>query len=520
MNSSGYGGTSSSSGALLQLLAVGAMDSLLTKGATKTFWKPAYAKATAFSLESINQAFTGSPSWGGESSITLNRSGDLLFKQFIKIILPGLTTQKRDDSPNVVSQPAFPSSDCDGQKCADLSVYLSYVGEGYTAASDGTKQQMLDDGKKQWEQVRYGCAPAPLANGATLFDAPEYDAAWWTEATGFACIKRLELKIGGSVIDCNWAELMFVIEELSGHSGKKLTEMVNRTFRSVDRLIANSRETQILYVPVGFWYTAAPSLALPLACLQFHNVHLNVQWAPLSSLVMKSMCDLVVLRSDTGMPLGDSDLQASVESVYVHLSTDERDSLIAAPGNDCYDKRNDRIKCPPKAQGGLHYLITQSQAKKITVNSSNLDVQLGMSFCVSALMFCIRRKSAREANDLFNFSGIAGRAPLINAALAFNSTTRVAAHPEVWWRLVQPYMHWPSLPLARIYSYSFALQPSVVTEPSGCANFSRLDNVSLELQLQDEFGAGSQEDAELFVFARNFNLLKICAGMCSVCYSS
>lgn len=532
MSSNHYSGTSSSSGALLQLLACGAMDGYLCRGATRTFWKPAFARATQFSLESIPQAFQGTPTWGGESTCTIARSGDLLWKQFIRLTLPGLTTQKRDDTPNV-SQPAFPSAECDGQKCADLSVYLNWVSDGYTAASDNTKQVMLDDGKRQWEAVRYGCAPAPVGfANSSLFDAPDFDACWWTEAVGFAAIKRLELKIGGSVCDVNWAELMFINEELCGHSGKKLTELIGRTFRSVDRLIEASRQQQILYIPTGFWFSSAPSLALPLAALAFHNVHLTCHWSPLSALIHKSMCDLLVLRSDTGMPLGDSDLQAAVENVFVHLGQDERDSVINAPQGSpaCFDKNAQKFTAPDymKAngkwanhEGGLMYLIYQHQGKRVPIQSANMEVPLGMSFAVSCLMFCIRRKSAKESNDTFNFSGIGGdRDPLLNAALAFNQTTRVSSHPAVWWRLVQPYMHMNSMPLSRIYSYSFALSPCVTTEPSGTANFSRLDSIILDVQLQEEFGSGSESEAELFIFCRNWNILRICSGMGSISFSS
>ena len=509
LNNSGYGGTSSSSGALLQLLAVGQLDKLLTVGASRTFFKSNYSRCTPFSLESITQSFGGTPSWGGESSIVINRSGDLLWKQFIKLTLPGLRTQKRDDAPNgMTTQPAFPSADCDAKKCSDLSVYLSYVGEGYTQASDNTKEQMLEDGHKQWEQVKYGCAPAPKSQagyyvsggGSTLYDIQQEDCAWWTECIGYAAIKRCEVKIGGSVIDVCWSELLYILEELEGQAGKRYTDLVGRTFRNVDKLIEMSRETQIYYVPLPFWYcSSGPSMAFPLCATQFHNMSLNVQFAPLSSLIHKSHCDLLVLRSDTGLPLGDSDLTAAVTSTYIHLSTEERDNVIANPGT---------------------FLITQHQAKKVSVQSANLDVSLGFSFAVSALMFVIRRKSSRDSNDHFNFAGVGGRAPLNMAALAFNSTTRVSAHPEVWWRLVQPQLHWPSLPLGRIYSYSFALQPAVRTEPSGTANASRLDSMSLELQLQDEFSSGAESDAELFIFARSFNQLVIKSGMVAQSFSS
>ena len=498
-SNSGYGGGSSSSGALLQLLATGTLNNVIDKNASKTHFKSTYNKSTPFAMESVTQAFQGSPSFNGESMMQLNRAGDMLYKQYIKIELPGLRVQRREDTMNV-NQPSFPSADCDLTACADNSVWLAYCADGYTQRSDAGKEEMLQAARLKWEDANYGCAP-PLAEAPcnSLYNVDEsVDAAWWTECVAFACLKRVELKIGGSVVDVTWSELLYVMEELcSGH--KKLTEMIGRTYRDVNKLIENSRCAQTYWVPLSFFYCQAPSLAFPLCAVQFHNLQLHVQWAPLSSLIHKSSADLIVLDSKHGTPIQDSSLKASVETTMIHLSTEERDTVIANPGS---------------------FLITQNQAKLVPVTTSNVDVSLGFNFCVSHIAFCVRRKSSKEANDHFNFSGIGGKAPMHNCSLSFNNTPRVSSKPESWWRLLQPYQHFNSLPLGRIYAYSFALYPCTTTEPSGSVNCSRLDSMNLEMTLQSEFGSGVDGEASLFVFARGYNVLNITSGLCAILYSS
>jgi len=70
--------------------------------------------------------------------------------------------------------------------------------------------------------------------------------------------------------------------------------------------------------------------------------------------------------------------------------------------------------------------------------------------------------------------------------------------------------------LSNIYCYSFAISPESI-EPSGSANFSRIDSVDLNLELQAEF---AQEPAELFVFARSWNILSFSAGLAGIGFSS
>ena len=511
-SSSGYGGTSSSSGALLQLLAVGKMDEYLSKNASKTHWRHSYNKTTPFSIESVTQSFSGSPAFSGESQCCIARAGDLLWKQYIKIVLPGLRAVRRDDVPTA-NQPAFAAADCNLTACADRQIFLGWVQDGYTDASDNTKERMLNDGQEKWQEQRYGCAPVPVGYGqTTLFDAPDFDACWWTECAPLACLRRIELRIGGSVVDVAWSELLYILDELSGKSGLRCQELIGRTHRQVSKLVHASREEQTFYVPMPWYFTGgwgnggvaggshAASLALPICALQFHNVSVNVQWQNLAHLIIKSHCDIVVLDSKTGQPINDNSLKAELENVFIHLDTHERDSVISHPGT---------------------FLITQHAAKKVTVNTATVDVSLGMSFCVTCMFFVIRRRAARDSGDLFNFAGIGGRPALESACLNINNASRVAPKPEPFWRLLTAYQHFSSMPLGRIYSYSFALDPLKITEPSGSLNMSRLDSCNLELALQPEFGTTSADsESELFIFCRNWNVLTIKSGLASLAFSS
>jgi len=63
--------------------------------------------------------------------------------------------------------------------------------------------------------------------------------------------------------------------------------------------------------------------------------------------------------------------------------------------------------------------------------------------------------------------------------------------------------------------YSFAFKPEQ-HQPTGTCNFSRLDNASLELTLND---CVIQKETQLNIYAKNYNVLRIEAGIAGLVYA-
>ena len=77
-------------GGLMQLVAYGAQDVYLTGNPQITFFKVVYRRHTNFSMESIEQVFTGNVDFGKKTSCTIARNGDLLGKMYLEIDMSGL----------------------------------------------------------------------------------------------------------------------------------------------------------------------------------------------------------------------------------------------------------------------------------------------------------------------------------------------------------------------------------------------------------------------------------------------
>jgi hypothetical protein len=70
-------------GGLMQLVAYGAQDIYLTGNPQITFFKVVYRRHTNFSMETIEQTINGGVAVNGNSTVTISRNGDLVYKIYV-----------------------------------------------------------------------------------------------------------------------------------------------------------------------------------------------------------------------------------------------------------------------------------------------------------------------------------------------------------------------------------------------------------------------------------------------------
>ena len=69
----------------MQLVAYGAQDIYLTGNPQITFFKVVYRRHTNFSMESIEQTWSGSSTSDGRCTATISRNGDLVHRMYIEL---------------------------------------------------------------------------------------------------------------------------------------------------------------------------------------------------------------------------------------------------------------------------------------------------------------------------------------------------------------------------------------------------------------------------------------------------
>lgn len=476
--------SANTNGILIQLAACGIMTALLTAQPTLTFWRFKYLAYTNFAMLSIVQNFEGSVAFGETASCKIYKAGDLLYFLYVVLQIPGITACPiRGTGCGPVQQ--FPYALDANNPCAQ-------VDSDYFASVDG--------GASSWLYQNYGscggyvddCASAPCG---TLVGAGCEAGPWvhWANAIGQLIVKSATLVIGTQAIDTLYNDYLFIWEELSGKPGKRLTEMVGKRYCRAD-LIADSSQTRTLYVPLPFYFTQTPGNALPLVAIMFSGATLTVNFEQLQNCVITSGPDVAVTQCNGQGPLTPQSLKAAVDGTQIFLDILERDRF---------------------ASSHFEQLITQTFALYTSVCCTNTRLTLSFAHPVIELIWVVRRNCQARANNWFNYSGIQGREPVVSAQLDFNSTARQAMREGSWYRLVQPYQFHTNIPEACIYCYSFALYPEEA-QPSGSANFSRLESVQLILVFQQGLAS---EDLTVIVFSRSLNMIKYRDGVAGLSFS-
>jgi hypothetical protein len=474
-------GANTAAGALTQLIARGAMDLFLTDRPESTYWRSGFTRCTAFSMESIEQPFNSTVAFGTQATLQVNRTGDLLFHMYLKVVLPGI---KMSIGGN--NQP-FGA----GQVCGACTEEEAHADESW--------RQKNYDGCNACEDDADGLA---IDRSQKQEELDKRNWCHWANAIGQLVIESCSLRIGGQQVDRLWGEFMFCFEELSGRVGRRLLEMVGKRYTR-EELIIDSGEKRTLYVPLPFWFTQASGSALALASLQFHSIAIECNFRRLQDLVVVNNPNnenykIVTCGANGSGDLDTNTLQASLLSTYVYLEDNERNRF---------------------ASSNFETLIVQHQHFKQDHGGGSKTHTLNLTFNhpVIELMWFVRRDCNRKVNSWFNFSGIECRDPISTVSFSLNNQERFGGQEASYYRLVQPYQVHSCIPDAFVYCYSFALHPEDTTTPSGSCNFSRIDHAQLTMELQE----GLQfESVEIHVYATSWNVARHKQGLFGVAYSN
>jgi hypothetical protein len=215
-----------------------------------------------------------------------------------------------------------------------------------------------------------------------------------------------------------------------------------------------------------------------------HEVKFNISFRPFSELI-----------NGTGTVATPSIGAASLYIDYVYLDTDERRQF---------------------AQVQHEYLIEQLQFSGAeSYTSTSIKSKLALNHPVKELVWVYQydaNVASGTTRDLSNYSS-GGDQAVVDAKLQLNGQDRFSVRDGFYFNTVQPYQHHTRCPDVGIYVYSFALNPEQ-HQPSGSVNMSRIDNASLLLTL------ASSNAGQLRVYAVNYNVLRIMAGMGGLAYSN
>ena len=202
----------------------------------------------------------------------------------------------------------------------------------------------------------------------TLPDTVTAGVKWtaaWERRLGYQLLKKIEVEIGGQIIDTHYGEWLFLWENLTSNfdNSVKLDSMTGGYLGgSTTSAVSCGGRPSILYIPLQFWFCRNPGLALPLIALQYHEVRINVTLCPATDLVTASNPGTTTVSQAAALLPQLKDMALYID--YIYLDVDERRRF---------------------AQQSHEYLIDQLQfglQQTITTASARIDLTLNHPVCL------------------------------------------------------------------------------------------------------------------------------------------
>ena len=353
--------------------------------------------------------------------------------------------------------------------------------------------------EKKGDLLSYMYLTARDQNGAQI---PNID---WMQI-----IDRIELLIGGQVIDLHDANYDLDVEPVVGASSWSQRYLNNTAAANIDNSTKPSNKRSNFY-PFKFFFCKDWSVSLPLVALQYHDVEIRITWA---NTLNNILSPALVGPSPTYTALGTTYAGLSYQCWcnFVYLDQAEREYF---------------------AQATHDLLITQVQRVPIGTNAVQ---ELALAQPVKFLAFqCVQYGLKYSTTASTNFGDLAAGAANYALKVQINGVDVGESRPLPCWTDTNQYYHTPwgynangaETPILII---PYCLDTSKL-QPTGTLNFSRLDTYRLVVPngltngLQGlslaQVGSGQQGAlGTAYIYAVNYNVLRLQKGMGSVLYAN
>jgi len=481
-------------GGLIQLVATGAQNELVNGNPSMTHWRAVYRRHTNFAMESIRMTFGSSnlefsPSGTRTISCRIDRYAQLLHDTYLVLTLPDIY------SPLKYLNGSLPPA-------------------GYDQRSNSIGYEFQ-----------------------------------WIKNIGYNLIDHVDVTMNGQAIQVMRGEWLKMYSYMTHDANKRaiVDQMVGNVPQLYDPAHAYDRNGQYpnaiavttlpgtspnttvpepsirsrqLIIPLHFWFSENPGMALPLVSLQNSEVYINVTLRNVNELFTVVDVNPANVATTYGQRVRPVNYPLSL-----FLSPPLSTGLPSNPAltswfPDPYIEGNfiylTEAEMNQLARADQTYLIkTVRYVSKEGQFGGNTDLELPMFNLVTRIVFASQRNDQILANNFDNytnwvdpfrapFSGITSdvdtllyssgqqqvssvspRDAVVDGVLLFDGKERFQTKPLPFFSLQQMYRHstgkTPELP--GVYMYSFALDHDQY-QPSGSANGSMFNKIILRLTLQ------------------------------------
>lgn len=309
----------------------------------------------------------------------------------------------------------------------------------------------------------------PKADGGDLISdmrlqvtLPEIHAqfAKWTECVGFKLLQEATLKIGDTVYDYDDGWWSYIWESLSSKNFSKVKEMVSN----------NSTNERTIYIPLHFFCSRHPSMALPLSRLT-ERVTITICLAPIDELLeLYTDATMTTSRPMKSVDVSNTEIIASTLFVlHTTLSQANRTLLF------------NRTNPFPMEE-------VKAYRHQVGVPVSKIPIP-NIGLC-KELIWATRDDSYSDrkhhTHKQFNFtdsgSDVDGENPIITAKIGSSNGDVILEQEGNYFNLVQPRTHHSNYPNTGVNCFSFSRYPELA-ENTGYCDFSQFEKIWLSFIL-------------------------------------
>ena len=202
----------------------------------------------------------------------------------------------------------------------------------------------------------------------------------WAEYIGHQIIDKIEIEIGGKIIDFIDNIRLQIYYQLTNNI--LLDDTYNKLIGNIDELKtfnSDIKPSYTLYIPINFWFSKYSGTSLPLIFLRYHDVKINIKLNDLiNCCYYEKIDDNVVIENLISLNY------VSLLINYIYLDSEERKKF---------------------GQISHEYLIDQTQVINYNIyNTSYTNIEIPFFNPIKQLFWLIRNNDTIEKLKYFDFS--------------------------------------------------------------------------------------------------------------------
>lgn len=474
-------------GGLIQIANYGIQDIFLTGDPSVSFYKQTHKRYTNFATETHSQTFLDQLDFGQESELVIDNYGDLLYRMYLVVDLPGFHLSSKQSSPKL--DPDTLAYLKENDRVAQKIYSMSDIDEIMSAISDtrlinARKRVTIDINLIDIELlVRYWVhrlskrldlfipriraiieTEIPTMVSELVKPTSESLTSAWINHVGNALIERYEISVDNQIIVNHPGSWLTAYHNLAVPPNKR--DCYNRLVGNVRELTSQtgSKEGMRLYIPLIPWFSETATQALPLVAIK-QPITVKVRLAPLDKLI-----------DVPNLSLGN----VSLLTERVFLDDYERDRFI---------------------KHRHEYLVHQLQYELIEgINADDATVTLSFDHPTKYVTWSF------EYEDREGLPQIESLALLVN-----DKELSEGQQDYVVYEAIQPYLHFPNSNGQAVYSFS--LHP-LDSQPSGSINLSRLVRFGFRIIFKERLAS-----VRMHVYAQSINVFRIAGGFGALAFT-